>query len=1077
MSIAPPRVPLALPSMGFGFIAAAIFSAFVPLGAYASDDLFANELLNSPAFQRITPEDGLSHYLVTSIERDNAGFMWFGTEGGLNRYDGYGFTVFTAESKPPRQLTHNFVRDIALGGDGTLWIATAKGLNRLDTKTLEIEPFLFDPANPRGLGNDILTSVHIGPNGDPWIGSEGGGLFRFDRETEDFDRFLHAPGDPASIASNHVRSIGSGSDGLWLGLAKNGFANHFDPETETFTRYRVLETDPTLPNDDSLHVPDVTCILEDDSGNVWAGTWNFGIYRKAAGAERFERVFGWDDRTAAFPSSIIMSAGKDRNGGLWFGTRGGGVYLAAPERGLLRSIKPQPGFYGSMDSETVLSMYHCESGSVWLGTIDNGVSRYDPLRNQIRHFQRNDKDPGSLSDNDVYSMCLDPTGDIWIGTDGGGLNRFDPESETFARYPRVPERPEKGPSSNTVISLLADSRGDLWVGSWQGALSRYDRETDTFEHFHENKDEPGGLLGNYIRALCEDASGRIWIGTEHEGLNRLDPQTGWFDNYRPDPGDPRSLGDYFIRSLLCDSKGRIWIGTDNGILQRYLPGEDAFVSYHGGPGEYDLPQEAIITHLMEDRRGGLWIGTDKGLYRMDSDNGNFRRAAAGEGMPGNVVKSILEDRNGDIWVSGNSGIARLANGGVRVDRFGVSDGLRGLSFTIGASCMDGEGRLYFGGLNGFNLIDPGRIQMNTKAPPIEILSLQVMGHTLPLREWRGPEPPRFRHDRNFLTFEFAALDYTDPAENRCKYRLLGLEGDWVECGGERTARYTALDPGTYTFEVTGANNDGVWNETGASLTFVIEPPFWQRPWFQAAAALLAVAAVFAAHWKRVRSLEVHKKRLADEVERQTALLKRQSGELRAANQRLEELSYLDGLTGVANRRKFEHHVKQEWKRAAREKRPLSLVMADIDHFKKYNDWFGHLEGDQCLVRVADALRKNTLRPGDLAARYGGEEFAVLLVDCGPQQAATVAERIRGSVRELAIPHAPDVKTGIVTISLGAASVVPGDGTAIQELIGAADQALYEAKANGRDQAASRELPTGSGGLGKRRAGVHSPSKR
>ncbi len=1024
----------------------------LPFELEASNDLSNANFPESITFERVNQKAGLSDNLVTSIVQDQYGFMWFGTENGLNRYDGYEFKVYYSDPEQTGTLSNNDIKCLLIDREGDLWIGTREGLNRFDLLSENVTCFLQNTNDPTALRNDFINNIYEDRQGRLWIATQEGGLHLFNRQTRTFTSYLHDADNPNSIGSDSVRCITEDDKGhLWIGLLNDGFLNRFDPESEQFTRYIVKAIDEQYPGSTGEEIPDVLDIHCDENGYIWLGTWALGLFRFDPSSETFKRYEYKKKEPNSLSSDIVMNIAQDPSGIFWFETRNGGVSLFDPKTEQFRTMSHDPGDSASLSSDTVLSFYEDRAGGIWLGTIDAGVCRYDPSENHFRHFEHNPKNDNSLSDSKVYALCTDTNGEIWIGTDGGGLNRFDPKTETFTHYTNDANDP-KSLSSNTVISLLIDSKDNLWVGSWQGALSRFDRESESFVHYYKKENTPGKLQGDYFRALCEDQEGAIWIGTEHNGLNRYDPKTEQFTNYRPDESDPHSLSDVFIRALFVDRSGNLWIGTDNGGLNRYIPEEDHFEIFKEEPKRPDSLQGNFISSIFQDRRGYLWIGSDKGLQRLNPETMTFYQYTEKDGLANNVVKGILEDNNSNLWISTDHGISyyRFEEGTFR--NFGLSDGLQDWSFTIGTCCKGSQGELYFGGLNGFNRIWPDQIRKNEIVPPIVITSIQVMGEPYPLAFLYEPNPTlQLNYWQNFITFEFAALNYTQSSKNQYKFRMLDIEPSWNESDSERSARYTTLAPGEYTFQVIGSNNDGVWNQKGTSVSVIIAPPFWQTAWFRVFVITGIFLLILLVHGIRVNTLKRHRQRLAEEVKRQTALLRDQSLELKEANARLEEMSFLDGLTGIPNRRRLEQHMEHEWKRARRESLPMSVVICDIDHFKKFNDTYGHQQGDLCLIRVARMIQNHVRRPGDLVARYGGEEFVIVLSNTTPKQAAYVSEKIRRAIYRMQLPHADGVKEKYVTVSFGIAGTVPTAETTPLMLIGVADRALYEAKEKGRNR--------------------------
>lgn len=1011
-----------------------------------------NEFIESLAFEHLDQTDGLSYYLVSCIEQDQTGFIWIGTENGLNRYDGNEVLQFYHDPEDANSLSNNEIFSLKTGPDGYLWVGTASGLNRMNPRTFEVDRYPQHSDHPESLRNNQITDLHFDQHKRLWISTRHDGLVCFNLASQETKHWRHDPDDPATLASNGISCITEDQAGnLWLGLHDDGFINRIDPKTGAITRFMQRVLEPEMGREPTLQIPEILDIEVTSNGDIFAGSWMLGLFRYDPDSQTFDHYLAPSDPNPELHSSIVMSLYEGKHGYLWAGTRNDGVYLFDPKREGFHPIRHIPGDDSSLGDNTVLSFYEDDSGGVWLGTLDDGVSRYSPQQNHFRHFYYDPKTGNTLSDSNIYALERGPEGDIWIGTDGGGLNRLDTETGEFEQYSLATN--EKVPTLNyTVISLLADSRNHLWVGQWNGPLSLYDMEEDTFTYYYEDESSPSANHDSYIRALCKDEQGRIWVGTEFNGVSRLDPQTGQFTHYEPDPNDPNSISDDFIRNIYCDSEGTIWVGTDTQGLNVYRPESDDFKVYRADPAQPGALMNGEILDIYESQAGSLWVGTVEGLHRFDRENDIFEVVSFTQAKSGNVIKAILEDGNGYLWISTNNGIYRFHPQTGETKHFTTQQGLQSLSFTINTACKGKDGELYFGGLNGLNRIWPNQIHENEYKPPIAITKILVNDQPISLDFLRGDDPIlRLPHDRNFLTFHFAALNYTNPAQNTLAYRLRNIETEWNESGEQQSARYTTLAPGEYTFEVIGANNDGVWNREGTSVQVIIEPPFWQTVWFWSLCLVIAATLIFILDRRRVYQMHERRRWLAAEVENKTRQLRDQSQALQDANQKLEALSFLDGLTGIANRRKLDDYVEVEWRRARRDQKPIAIILADIDHFKHFNDLYGHQAGDDCLIAIAESIQRNVHRAGDLVARYGGEEFIAVLINTSATQAEQVAKRIQQAVSDLAIPHEQNPPRHIVTLSMGISSGIPHHSESIQELIKKADDALYQAKTQGRDR--------------------------
>lgn len=984
--------------------------------------------------ERLTVDDGMPSNEVRKVYKDRIGFMWFLTSRGLVKYNAHDCRIYQNQSRNSNSLSNDELFDIREDEDGIFWIASKEGLNRLDTHAESFQRFSKNPNHPTGYFEDFITSLLKDRKGNFWVGTALGGLYLFDPKTVSFTSYRHDPANPHSIACNQINKLAEDPFGkIWVGTTGGNSLDRFDPETGIAEHLGIVYPNEGHPNIMALHV--------DSSGRLWYGSWGYGLYcyNPADGTYRNYR----NDPTNAYsiPSNIVHCVVEDKEEGwFWIGTRNGGLCIFDPQTEQFHSVKLILKTDPNAIVDTVLDIYWDPQGILWLGTLDDGVCRYDSNREQILYIKNNPKDSNSLNENRVYALCTDPDGSIWIGTDGGGLNRYDPETNRFTHY-----LGDSGDLSRldsiTVISLYNDRQGNLWIGSWgsdNAPLCRYDRGEKTFCRFPNEMTHPTGFHGSVVRSICEDYTGAIWISSESYGVVVFDPQTETFRSY--EAGQHGLLITSFQR-LFEDHTRRLWIATEQG-LQYYDRENDRFLTYTpDSQNSVSFPNNNFTT-LFEDSRKCLWVGTDQGLYKLNPDRTIVNRYSMDEGLANNVVKAIEEDDSGYLWISLDNGkISRFDPSSRRVINFDKSDGLQSLSFSSNCSTKGKQGELYFGGLNGLNCIQPDQIVQNHYVPPVVITSFEVLGNPYLFQQSLAKHNKIvLDYFQNFLSFEFAALNFTRSHKNQYKYRLLPLEENWNDAGSRRFAQYTSLEPGEYTLQVIGSNNDSVWNTEGVSIPIYINSPIWKTWWFQlSGVGLIAVFILF-------RYLELRKQKRYLEAE-----VRRQTKELQEANSILEKISLQDGLTNVSNRRCFDERIQEEWARAFRNKTYLSLLFIDVDFFKKYNDYYGHIAGDECLKQVARILRQNVKRSGDLVARYGGEEFVLLLIDVNPDNAFQFAERLCSQVRELAIPHLTSEIFPVVTISIGVASVIPTTEWSIASLVQAADRGVYLAKSEGRNR--------------------------
>jgi signal transduction histidine kinase/ligand-binding sensor domain-containing protein len=794
-------------------------------------------------FDRIALEEGLSQGTVTALLQDRVGFMWVGTQDGLNRYDGYGFTVYKHDPADAGSLANNSILALLEDSRGDLWIGTeGGGLDRRHRETGRITHHRHDPEDPRSLSGDRVRAVLEDRLGGLWVATDEAGLNRFDPATGGFERFRHDPHDPTSLADDRVRALYEDRVGnLWVGTMA-GLAL-FDRRRRTFVVYRHDPARAASLGDDR-----VRAILEDRQGRLWIGTFS--------GLDLFDRATLRARRYAHDPhdpgslaAGTVRALAEDADGRLWAGTDGG-LCLFEPASATFTRYRHRPADPKSLSNDRVMAIYQDRSGVLWVGTQGGGLNKWSPATWSFHHYRSEPSDDGSLSSNAVLAFAEDADGAIWIGTLGGGLNRFERDTGSFEHVRHDPADP-RSLSDDNVTALLVDGEGSLWAGTLAGGLNRLARPPSTFERFRHLAGRPESLAGDGVVALYEDRGGTLWIGTFGAGLDRR--AGDGFVHYRHDPGDPASLGDDRVTSFAEDAGGALWIGTVGGGLNRFEAATASFLRYGPDPERPESLRDATVLALHVDA-GVLWIGTrGSGLARLERPDAApgeavFVHYTERDGLANNVVYGLVSDEGGRLWVSTNGGLSRFDPRDGTFKSYRASHGLQSDEFNFGAHLRTAGGELLFGGVNGFNLFHPDRIATNDVVPPVVLTSLAKLNRPVDLGRpvWQAEEIA-LDHRDYVISFEFAALDFTAPAANRYRYKLEGLDEDWIDYGALRRVTFTNLDPGRYVLRVQGANNDGTWNEDGLSLAVTVAPPPWTSPlaWGLYGLALAAVAAGFA----------------------------------------------------------------------------------------------------------------------------------------------------------------------------------------------------------------------------------------
>jgi signal transduction histidine kinase/ligand-binding sensor domain-containing protein len=819
-------------------------------------------------FERISLEEGLSQSSIYCILQDSRGFLWFGTEDGLNKYDGYTFSVYRHIPDDPTSLSHNIVRAMAEDQDGVLWIGTdGGGLNRFDRNTGQFLRYRAG-ADPSSLSSDYVRALHIDREGELWIATNGGGLNRFDRSRERFEHYHHNPADPDSLSSEFVLAFYEDQEGtLWVGTDGGGL-NRFDRATGKFVRYTQ---DPGDPH--SLSSKTVWTIYEDREGVLWVGTDGGGLNRFDRGSERFVHYQHDPADPYSLSDNSVSSIYQDEEGILWIGTYGGGLDLFEPgnaaEAGQGRFVHYHNDLNDahSLSHDFVWSIFEDQMGVLWIGTRGGGINKLNRLAKPFVHYQARPDDENSLSNNLVWAIYEDREGALWIGTNGGGLDRFDRSTGRVTHYQHTPNDPHS--LSNDVVRVIyEDQAGMFWIGMDDGKVDQFDRTTGQFVPYQLGADDP-------VLAIDKDHQENLWVGTSGGGLYWFDRAADRFVYYRERFCSRNCLSSEYVRDIHEDPEGVLWIATMGGGLDRFEPAQKRFSYYLADRADPSSLSSNTVLSIHQDREGQLWIGTHGGgLNRLDLETGTFTHYREQDGLANDVVYGILEDGPGRLWLSTNRGLSRFDPQTETFKNYDASDGLQSNEFNGGAYFQSQSGEMFFGGINGFNAFFPEQVKENLQTPPVVVTAFKKFNQTV-RTDLATDEQIRLPYRDNFLSFEFAALDYTAPAQNQYAYQMEGLDRDWVYAGTRRHVDYPNLSPGDYLFRVKGSNSDGIWNEGGTRIRITITPPFWGTWWFRAGLLLLLVGLVIGAHRLRVRSIETRSRELAVLVGERTAELQRE----------------------------------------------------------------------------------------------------------------------------------------------------------------------------------------------------------
>jgi streptogramin lyase len=609
-----------------------------------------------------------------------------------------------------------------------------------------------------------------------------------------------------------------------------------DPLMSRYLRFGRITTKDGLSSDQTRNV------VQDKRGFMWFAT--------LGGLSRYDgtsvKVYRHDpDDANSLSNNIARALIVDQRGVLWIGTWGGGLNRYDREKDAFIRYRHESDNPHSLSHDIVRAVYEDRSGTIWVGTM-RGLNKLNRDSGQFTRYQHDPVDTNSLSNNIIWSISQDSRGALWVGT-GNGLNRFDPDTERFVRYLVDPDDPVSI-SNNSVRSIHEDRSGNLWLGT-AGGLDKLNPERARIRTYQHDANDPQSLSHNIIHAVHEDRSGRLWIGTYGGGINALDRETEQFTRYRHDPSDPHSLSANIVLSVLEDRAGVLWVGTTSSGLNKFNREAGEFSHFRHDASDPNSISGDGVTSIYEDRLGNLWIGTQGGLDKFDRRNNRVvRHYSTKNGLPNDTICGILEDEQGILWLSTQNGLSRFDPRSESFRNYNLSDGLQGNTFFLySPPSKSRSGEMYFGGSNGFNAFYPDQIVDNLTPPPVLITNFQLTNRPVPIGAGSVLQKTILETDElvlsyqdNVFSFEFVALNFRAPEENRYKYKMAGFEDEWNAVDSTRRfATYTNLDPGDYVFRVIASNNDGVWNEDGASIRITVTPPWWETVWFRIVMGMVA----------------------------------------------------------------------------------------------------------------------------------------------------------------------------------------------------------------------------------------------
>lgn len=854
-------------------------------------------------FRHISTDLGLSQKTVQSIYQDRHGFMWIGTQEGLNRYDGREIRIFTNMPEEPLSLSNNVVRAITEDNRGNLWIATSNGLNRYDAATQS-----FERVTLLTTGGEIVSKLYSLlslDDGQLLVGTDGNGVFSVDVSS---DNYLSTPlKSSAGIEHADIRAIfrdsrnrvwfGTDGEGVWLTDSNlDNPINFLASQTKSISHNRIRT------------------IIEDSKGQIWIGTRGGGLNRFDERTKTFTHYKHDSNNNTSLSNNRVYCIVEDSQRRLWVATDGG-INLLDSDTSTFTRIKHHNSQSNGLSHNRVLTLLKSQSGLIWLGTL-SGLNIWDPVTAKFVHYRNVSEDKNSLTNNTVYGFAENANGQLYIATFGGGLNYFNAIDNQWQSILKSPNGKHLN-LDNRIISLMIDSQQRVWIGSFSSGVKVLSSNHEKLNHFQSIVDDPTSLSANGVTDIIEDSDGDIWIATYAAGLNRLDKQKNTFSHYRYGSASSQLKSDSILQ-IMEDDEGYIWLATDGGGISRLDKNTNQIVNFLHEESNINSLTGNSTWSIFQDSHGRFWIGTQgKGLNRWEPENRRnlrnvFQRYTVADGLPSSTVNGVLEDEQGFIWISTNKGVSRLNPSTDQFTHFNLALGIHNNELNQGAMLKASNGRLYFGGLNGISAFYPSQIIQNQNKPKVVLTNIlsenSPMVFDVPIHSL---EEIQFTHKDYLITFEFAALDYSQPEKNQYQYKLEGFDPDWVDSMNFNRATYTNLPAGQYRLKVKGSNNDGLWSDESINLLITINPAPWATWWAFTLYSIMFcgfLIILIRTQAKRIANQDLFKKQVLAKIKSTTESIEAENSDLRKQLKSYKINSGNDMDTGLPNQHFFTEQV-------------------------------------------------------------------------------------------------------------------------------------------------------------------------
>lgn len=830
-------------------------------------------------FSGYSIEDGLSQSVVNCVFQDSRGFIWIGTQNGLNKFNGYKFEVYTYDPGDPHSIANNWIYAIAEDQEANLWIGTKDGLIKYSRKEDQFSKIKY--ATPYEVQvTDYVYDIKCARNGNILINTPPV-LTICNPKKLSFSHYIYPLDFDGRVKDDNIPLLEDNKGNIWIASTRG--LTVFNPVTKTFRTFKHNPQDPTSLSDNNI-----TALYQNHKGDMWIGT-SRGLNQLLNGANEFIHYYNDPHSETSLSNNFISAIIADKSDNLWIATEGGGLNRASQHKGNKLVFERFSDDRSGLKHNILLSLAIDNSNNLWIGTL-SGLNKTDLKKRNFILYRKSDS-PYSidLAGNVIASIYKDQNDVVWIGNWGQGLNLYDRQTGKVEHYSSEMKGRYYIPD-DFVHSIFEDDMHNVWLGTRDG-LVVYDKQRKSFARPWEilRSTNFPSFSGLRINMMIQDRHGSYWVAT-NDGLFKVERNGSRFEHFHAVAVPDHRISSNLVYAVLEDREGDIWIGTING-LDVIDSKKNSITHFIKNEKKANMLSDNFITALCEDQHGDIWIGTNSYVNRYSKKNRKFSYYTKEQGFPSNLVYSILEDHNHCLWFATGNGLCRFNSASNKFRNYTVQDGLQSPEFNLRASFISKEGEMFFGGMDGFNSFYPDSLRDNPNIPTIVITS--VYNISKGARKYFNLEKTNqinLKYNEKTFAVEFAAIDYTNPANNAYAYKLEGADDDWIDIGKRNFVAFNNLSSGVYTLRVKGCNNDGLWNETGVSLPIIVHPPWWKSNTAYIAYSLLIIFLIYLYIKMRERNHIRELKLMEEKVRLRTQLIEKQKSEILSKNIELNELN-------------------------------------------------------------------------------------------------------------------------------------------------------------------------------------------